>query len=128
MFGLGPHGNGITGLISATSKPLIKQLLLQNVSHFHQVVQNWFSTLEIELSNQEIELFLPLPGLWSKKNLDVLCQLVCNKKYKEVSGPNAKSCLTNQINQRGQSVQISKVMKVAKMLKVAKHRRLVGSR
>ena len=53
-------GNGI---ISPTSRPLIKKLLLQNVSHLFQVVQNWFSKQEMELSKQEMELFRPLPGL-----------------------------------------------------------------
>ena len=29
-------------------------------------VQNWFRKQEMELSKQEMEFFLPLPGLWSK--------------------------------------------------------------
>ena len=59
--------------LAATYRPLMKKLVLQNVSHFHQWVQNWFSKQEIELSKQEIklskqemELFYLLPGLWLK--------------------------------------------------------------
>ena len=63
-------GNGIiqtgNGIISLISKPLIKKLLLQNVSHLFQGIQNWFSKQEMEISKQEMEFFLPLPGLWSK--------------------------------------------------------------
>ena len=55
-------GNGIIqtgkGIISLTSKPLIKKLLLQNVSHLIQGVKNWFSKQEMESSKQEMELFL----------------------------------------------------------------------
>ena len=66
-----------------------KKLVSQNVPYFYQRVQNWFpkqiisptsrpltkrtscttswfSKQEIELSKQEMELFLLLPGLWSK--------------------------------------------------------------
>ena len=61
-------GNGIiqtgNGIISPTSRPPIKKLLLQNVFHILQGVQNWFSKQEMELSKQEMELFIPLPGLW----------------------------------------------------------------
>ena len=60
-------GNGIiqtgNGIISPTSRPLIKKLLLQHLLHINQGVQNWFSKQEMELSKQEMELFLPLPGL-----------------------------------------------------------------
>ena len=60
-------GNGIiqtrNGIITPTSRPLIKKLLLQNVSHLIKGVQNQFSKQEMELSKQEIELFLPLPGI-----------------------------------------------------------------
>ena len=49
------------------SRPLIKNLLLQNVSHLFQGFQNRFSKQEMEWCKQEMELFLPLPGLWSKK-------------------------------------------------------------
>ena len=55
-------GNGI---ISPTSGPLIKKLLLQHIFHTDQRVQHWFSKQEIELSKHEME-FLPLLGLWSK--------------------------------------------------------------
>ena len=38
-------GNGIietgNGIILPTSRPLIKKLILQNASHFHQGVYNW---------------------------------------------------------------------------------------
>ena len=61
--------NGIvltgSGFISPTSRPLIKNLLLQNVSYLHQGVQHWFSKQEIELCKQEMELFLLLRGFWS---------------------------------------------------------------
>ena len=60
-------GNGIietgNGIILPTSRPLIKKLLLQNVPHLYQGVWNWFSKQEIELSKQEMELFIPFPGL-----------------------------------------------------------------
>ena len=60
-------GNGIiqtgNGIISPTSRPLIKKLLLQNVSHLFQGFQNWFSKQEMESSKQKIELFHPIPGL-----------------------------------------------------------------
>ena len=39
---------------------------LSLVSHLFQGVQNQFSKQEMELSKQEMESFLPLPGLWSK--------------------------------------------------------------
>ena len=64
-------GNGIiqtgNGLISPTSRPLIKKLLLQKNSHLFEGVQNKFSKREMELSKQEMELFHPLQGLGSKK-------------------------------------------------------------
>ena len=49
-------GNGI---IYPIFRPLIKNLLLHSVSHFYRGLQNWFL-------KQEMELFLPLPVLWSK--------------------------------------------------------------
>ena len=55
------------GLKIASIRPLIKKVLLQNVSHLFQLAQNWFSKQEMELSKQEMELLLSLPGLWSKK-------------------------------------------------------------
>ena len=39
---------------------------MQKVSNFYQQVQNWFWKQEIELSKQEMELFLLLPDLQSK--------------------------------------------------------------
>ena len=63
-------GNGIiqtgNGIMSPISRPLIKKLLLQHVFHLFQGVQNWFCKQGMELSKQEMELFLPLPGLWSR--------------------------------------------------------------
>ena len=63
-------GNGIiqtgNGIIYPFSRMPIKKLLLQNVFHSNQGVQNWFSKQEMELSKQEMELFIPFPGLWSK--------------------------------------------------------------
>ena len=60
-------GNGI---ISPTSRPLIKKLLLLDVSCLIQGVQNKSLKQEVELSKQEMvlfkqemELFLALPGL-----------------------------------------------------------------
>ena len=45
-------GNGIiqtdNGIISPPSRPLIKKLLLQNVSHLIQGVENQFSKQEME--------------------------------------------------------------------------------
>ena len=54
-------GNGI---ISPTSRLLIKKLLLQNVSHLIQGVQNQFSKQEMKLYKQEMELLLLLPELF----------------------------------------------------------------
>ena len=78
-------GNGIN---SPTSRPLIKKLLLQNVSHLFQGFQNWFSKQEMELSKQEMglskqemELFLPLPGLWSKNFFNKMF-LIWSKEFK----------------------------------------------
>ena len=51
-------GNGI---ISPTSGPLIKKLLLQHLLHINQGLQNLFS-------KQEMELFLQLPGLGWKNS------------------------------------------------------------
>ena len=51
------------GIISPTSGPLIKKLLLQNVSHFHQGVQNWFLRQEMKLSKQKME--------WSKQEISI---------------------------------------------------------
>ena len=48
---------------NATCRPLMKKLILQNVSHLVQGVQNLFSKQEMELSKQEMELFLPFPDL-----------------------------------------------------------------
>ena len=60
-------GNGIiqqgNRIISPTFRPLIKNPLSQNVFHLIKGVQNKFSKQEMELSKQEIELLLPLPGL-----------------------------------------------------------------
>ena len=60
-------GNGIiqtgNGIISPTSRPLIKKLPLKNVSHLFQGAQNEIWKQEMELSKQEMELFLSLPGL-----------------------------------------------------------------
>ena len=52
-----------TEIFSPTSRTLIKELLLQNVSNSIKGVQNSFSKQEMELSKQEMELFLPLSGL-----------------------------------------------------------------
>ena len=76
-FSFGPRGSKLifktgneiiqtgNGIISPTSRPLIKKLLLQHLLHINQGVKNWFSKQEMELFKQEMELFLPLPGLWS---------------------------------------------------------------
>ena len=60
-------GNGIiqtgNGIIYPIFNPLIKKLLLQNVSQLYKGVSNWISKQEIELSKQEMELFIPFPGL-----------------------------------------------------------------
>ena len=56
-------GNGI---IFPIYRPLIKKLLLQNISDLNQGFQNWFSKQKMELSKQEMDLFIPFPGLWSK--------------------------------------------------------------
>ena len=48
-------------------RPLIKILLLQNVSHLVQGVENWFLKREMKLSKKEMEFFIPFPGLLSKK-------------------------------------------------------------
>ena len=66
-------GNGIlqtgNGIIYPVSRPPIKKLLLQNVFHLNQGVQNWFSKQEMELSKQQMKLFIPFPTLWPKKLL-----------------------------------------------------------
>ena len=59
-YGTIQSGNGI---ISPTSRPLIKKLLLQKASHFHKGIQNRFKRQEIELSKQEMEFLFPLLGL-----------------------------------------------------------------
>ena len=59
------HPPGAT-LVSPTSWPPIKKLLLQKVSNFYKRIQNLFWKQEIELSKQEMELFLLLPDLQSK--------------------------------------------------------------
>ena len=60
-------GNGIiqtgNGILSPISRPLIKKLLLQHIFYLFQSFKNWFSKQEMELSKQEMELFLPHPGL-----------------------------------------------------------------
>ena len=48
---------------------------------WRQGVQNYFSKQEMELSKQEMELFLPLPGLWSK-NFFYKMFLICSKGFK----------------------------------------------
>ena len=77
-------GNGI---ISPTSRPLIKKLILPNVSYFLQGVHNWFSKQEMELSlkekelfKQEMKLFHPLPDLWSI-NLFYQMSLIFTKEF-----------------------------------------------
>ena len=54
-------GNGIietgNGIIFPTYRLLIKKLLLHNIFHSTQRVQNKLSKQEIELLKQEIELF-----------------------------------------------------------------------
>jgi len=54
-------GNGIIqtghGIISLTSKPLIKKLLLQNVSHLIQGVQNWFQNRKWNYPNRKWNYF-----------------------------------------------------------------------
>ena len=78
-------GNGITqtgnGIIFATSRPLIRNFLLQNVFHLFQWVQYLILKQEMELSKQEMELFPPLAGLWSK-NLFYKMFLNCSKGFK----------------------------------------------
>ena len=55
-------GNGIiqtgNGIISPTSWPLIRKLLLQNVSHFYQGVRIQFFKQEMEIFKQDMDLFL----------------------------------------------------------------------
>ena len=71
-------GNGI---FSLTFRHLIKKLLLQHLLHINQGVQNLFSKREMELSKQEMELFLPIPGLWSK-NFFYIILFISTKKFK----------------------------------------------
>ena len=63
------RGNGIiqtgNGIISPISWPLIKKLILQKVSNFYNGVQNWCWKEEMDLSKQEMELFLLFPDHWS---------------------------------------------------------------
>ena len=63
-------GNGIiqtgNGIISPISWPLIKKLILQKVSNFYNGVQNWCWKEEMNLSKQEMELFLLFTDHWSK--------------------------------------------------------------
>ena len=72
-------GNGIiqtgNGIISPTSGPLIKKLLLQDVSRFYQGIQNWFSTQEMELTKHKLELFIPFICLYLP--LFALSALIC---------------------------------------------------
>ena len=58
-----------------------KKLLLQDVSHFPQGVWDWYSKWEMELFKQEIELFLPLSGRWSKNYFNINF-LISNKEFK----------------------------------------------
>ena len=78
-------GNGIiqtgNGIISSTSRPLIKILILQNVSHLFKGAQNSFSNQEMELSKQELELFLSLLSHWTKSLLYKML-LICFKGVK----------------------------------------------
>ena len=78
-------GNGIfqtwNRIISPTSRPLIKKLLLQDVSHFFKGVWDWYSKQEMELFKQEMELFLPLSGPWSK-NYFYKNFLISTKEFK----------------------------------------------
>ena len=53
----------LIGIFYLIFRPLIKKLLFQ---HNIQWVQNLFSKHKMELSKQEMELFLPLSGLWYK--------------------------------------------------------------
>ena len=76
------------GIIPPTSRPLIKKLLLQIINHLIQGAQNWFSKQEMELSKQEMEIFLPLPGLWSK-NFFYKIFLIWSKGFK-MDFPNRK--------------------------------------
>ena len=68
--GIVQTGNGImrTGneIVSPTSGPLIKKISFQSFFYMFQRIQNRFLKKEMELSKQEMELFLPLPGLQSK--------------------------------------------------------------
>ena len=63
-------GNGIIqtgyGIISLNYRPLTKKLLLQHLLHIYKGIQNWFSKQEMELFKQEMEWFIPFPGLLSK--------------------------------------------------------------
>ena len=49
-----------------TYRPLMKILVLQNVSHFYHGVQNWFSEHEMQFSKLELEFFIVFPCLQSK--------------------------------------------------------------
>ena len=77
-YGIIQTGNGI---ISPTSRPLIRKLLLQHFLYIYQGIQNWFSIQEMELSKPEMDLFLPLLGLWSK-NFFCKIFLISIKKFK----------------------------------------------
>ena len=76
-------GNGIiktgNGIISPTSGPLIKKLLLLHLFQINQGVQNWFSKQGMELSKQEMELFIPFPCLWSKNLFYNIYSILINK-------------------------------------------------
>ena len=61
--GMDKTGNGI---ISSTSRLLIKKLILQNIFHSTWRVQNQFKKQEIELLKQEMELLFLLTDFWSK--------------------------------------------------------------
>ena len=50
----------------ATCRPVIKKLLLQNVSTFDPRGPKLISKQEMELSKQEMEIVLPFSGLYSK--------------------------------------------------------------
>ena len=65
-FKTGIIQTGNKNIYTTFSRPLIRKLLWQNVSHFYQGLQNWFLKQDMELFKQEMGLFLPLPVLWSK--------------------------------------------------------------
>ena len=60
-YGIIQTGNG-----SPTLRSLIKKLFLRHLLHIYQGIEIVSSKQDMELSKQEIELFLPLAGLWSR--------------------------------------------------------------